>query len=63
MKELKSIYGYGVNDSLTINDDGYLKSHNVVTLQVKDGYEKTASIAISVDRLIESLNEIKELEK
>lgn len=61
MKELKRMYGHGLSDVLTINDDGYLKKHDAVTLTINDGGDKIVSIAVSRSELIARLTEIDEV--
>ncbi len=60
MKELKRIYGHGISDVLTINDDGFLKKYDVVTLTTMDDNDKIVNIAVSRSELISRLTEIKE---
>lgn len=61
MKELKRIYGHGIADVLTVNDDGFLKKYDVVTLTIKDHNSNVVSIAVSRKELIARLMEIGEV--
>ena len=58
MKKLADIFGYGLDDTLTIFDDGYLHK-GVVTLYLNDGESKPVRMAVNIDKLIITLENIK----